>query len=68
MNTSPTAHTLEIDIDAEGEIHSTVKGVAGPKCGPLSEWLDTLGAVLCDKQTPDYRKPAQQAVVRKTGG
>jgi hypothetical protein len=64
MNTS---HTLEITIDPNGKITGEVKGVAGPKCGPLSEWLDQLGAVVCDKQTPDYRKPAQQAVTRGTG-
>lgn len=49
-------HTLEITIDPTGKITGEVKGVAGPHCGPLSQWLDELGHVTDDRQTPDYRK------------
>ncbi len=58
-------HVLIIDIKVDGKVTGEVKGVAGPECHPLSEWLDELGEVLEDKQTPDYRKPhEQQRVVR----
>ncbi len=53
-------HVIEITITPEGKIIGEVKGVAGPACAPLSQWLDELGQVLDDRPTPDYRKPDQQ--------
>jgi len=60
-------HQITIDILPDGKIGSTVIGVSGPACGPLSEWLDQLGAVLEDSPTSDYRKPAQQTTRLNTG-
>ena len=56
-------HTIIITIDENGKLSGEVKGISGPHCGPLSAWLDELGEVIDDRQTPDYRKPAQQSVV-----
>lgn len=60
-------HSIEIVIDPSGKISGEVKGVAGPRCGPLSEWLDQLGLLVSDRQTPDYRKQPKQAVTRPAG-
>ncbi|MDR3572844.1 MAG: DUF2997 domain-containing protein [Anaerolineaceae bacterium] len=61
MNNQP--HEIIIEIKPDGKISGEVKGVSGPHCAPLSEWLDELGEVLVDSQTPDYRKPSQQNVI-----
>lgn len=47
-------HTIEIIITPEGEIQSTVKGIAGPSCEGVTEWLKELGQVIDDKNTADY--------------
>ena len=48
-------YTIELEIK-DGKVHATVKGVAGPKCGELSKFLDQLGEVEKDEQTPDFQK------------
>ncbi len=50
-------HTINIEISPEGKVKGEVKGVNGPHCAPLSEWLDELGEVLEDRKTLDYNKP-----------
>lgn len=59
-----TPHTLEIVIDANGQISSTVHGIAGPDCSKISQWLDELGKVTLDEKTRDYSKPKDQALIR----
>ncbi len=49
-----TPHKIAIVIKPDGEMHTEVQGVAGPACGPLGEWLDTLGKVVRDEHTDDY--------------
>jgi hypothetical protein len=39
-----TPHTIQIEITPEGKVKATVEGIAGPQCGPLSAFLDALGA------------------------
>jgi len=64
MNNQP--HEIHITITPEGKIIGEVKGVEGPHCAPLSEWLNELGALEQDRQTPDYRKqPKQVLIIRK---
>jgi len=59
-------HVIEIKITPEGKVVGTVTGVAGAACAPLSAWLDELGEVESDSQTPDYRRqPSQTVQVRK---
>ena len=55
-----TAHTLTIEITPDGEIRSTVHGIAGPDCSKISEWIDSLGNVTKDEKTLDYSKPKDQ--------
>ena len=61
-----TAHVIEVDIDAEGKVHATVKGVSGAECGPLSKWLDELGKVEIDDPTGDMAKTSNVRVGQKT--
>jgi hypothetical protein len=53
-------HVIEITIMTDGKVKGEVKGVKGAECGPLSKWLDELGAVEVDSKTPDYHKQADQ--------
>jgi hypothetical protein len=57
-----TPHTIEITITPDGKVHGEVAGVAGPSCASLSAWLDVLGAIEDDRQTPDYRRQPAQTV------
>ncbi len=58
-------HSIIIDITPEGQIKSTVKGVKGPACGKLTEWLDQLGKVETTTPTPEYYQAAQAQVLIK---
>jgi hypothetical protein len=58
------AHVLEIVIANDGSISSTVKGVAGPDCSKLSQWLDEMGTVTKDTHTNDWNKDKDQRVYR----
>jgi hypothetical protein len=49
-----TPHEIIIEITEEGEVKAQVEGVAGPGCGPLSEFLNALGVVIEDGETPDF--------------
>jgi hypothetical protein len=51
---------IEIAINDEGEIESEVKGVLGPDCEGLADWLEELGDVVEHRRTPDYYR--RQAV------
>jgi hypothetical protein len=53
-------HVIEIVIGTDGKIKGEVKGVKGQQCGPLSKWLDELGAVEKDSKTADWHKNADQ--------
>jgi hypothetical protein len=53
-----TPVTIDIEITPDGEIKSTVSGVSGPQCGPLSEFLDKLGEVVEDSPTADFYQTA----------
>jgi hypothetical protein len=52
MNGTP--HTIEIEINEDGEIASTVNGVQGPSCEELTHWLEDLGDTVEHRRTPDY--------------
>lgn len=59
-------HVIEIKITPEGKVVGEITGVAGQSCAPLSAWLDQLGNVESDSQTPDYhRRSAQTVQIRK---
>ena len=47
-------HTIEIEINDEGEISSTVRGIQGESCADLTQWLEDLGAVVEHHRTADY--------------
>lgn len=53
-------HEIEITIDADGNVTGEVHGISGPQCGPISKWLDSLGDVVEDRNTPDYNRTASQ--------
>lgn len=57
---------IHVTIKPDGKVVSEVKGIEGPQCQELSKFLDSLGQVEVDRQTPDYRKqPRQGIVIRK---
>ncbi len=47
-------HSIEIVINADGTLESTVGGVAGPTCHELTQWLEQLGNVVEDRSTPEF--------------
>jgi len=61
-------HTITVKIFPDGKITSKEEGVSGPKCKELSAFLDDLGVVVEDTNTPDFYKPDQQAITIKGGG
>ena len=48
--------TIEVAIDAEGEIETEVKGITGPGCEEATKWLEELGEVKEHRHTSDYDK------------
>lgn len=60
------AHSIDVIIKDGGQIETTVQGVAGPDCGPLTAWLEEMGEVLSDDPTDDHRKkpPKQRVRIR----
>lgn len=50
--------TITVEIDAQGQVKATVEGVAGPVCGEISAFLDGLGEVTVDENTPDFFQQA----------
>jgi hypothetical protein len=50
--------TIIVDIDAQGQVKATVEGAAGPICGEISAFLDGLGIVTRDENTPDFYQQA----------
>jgi len=58
----PKPHEITIIITEDGHIESTVGGVDGPSCGELTKWLEELGTVEVDSQTPDFRKLPKQTI------
>lgn len=57
-------HEIEIEIGPNGEIKSTVHGVAGPDCAKLSAWLDDIGLVVEDVNTEDFNRREAVQVAR----
>jgi len=49
-----TQHTIEIKIAPDGKIEGEVQGIFGPECEEISKWLDELGLVELDENTPEY--------------
>ena len=62
-----TPHSLTIEISPDGEIKSTVHGIAGPDCSKISEWINDLGEVTRDEKTLDWSKGKDQdlKIIRK---
>lgn len=46
--------TINVEIDEQGNVKATVEGVAGPACAEVSAFLDRLGPVEVDENTPDF--------------
>jgi len=46
--------TIEITITEDGEIQSKVKGVLGPDCEGILDFLEELGDVVEHRRTSDY--------------
>jgi len=58
---------IEITINEEGEIESEVKGVLGPDCEGLADWLAELGDVVEHRRTPDYHRRQTRVARAKVG-
>lgn len=55
-------HQVIIKISPDGEIKSEVKGISGPSCSQASKWVDSLGKVTEDRNTPDYYRQDGQGI------
>lgn len=55
-------YEIDLEIDADGNVASTVKGVKGKACGELSAFLDALGTVTHDSPTPEFYQTETQSV------
>lgn len=65
---TPTpSHQIEILIAKDGTITSTVKGIAGPSCAGIADWLANLGQITDTAHTEDYYKDDQQALTYSAG-
>jgi hypothetical protein len=60
-------HEIELEITPEGQIKSTVKGVEGPSCEGLLDFLAEMGEIVADKRTPDFFRPVIQKAKQKGG-
>lgn len=59
-------YEIRVTVSKDGKITSEVRGVEGPQCHELSAFLNQLGKVEVDLQTPDYRKqPRQGLIIRR---
>ena len=55
------AHTIRVEIDAEGNVAAQVEGIQGPACGDASKFLDELGVVTRDEPTAEmYQQAAEE--------
>ncbi len=61
-------HSIEIIIDENGNLKSTVLGVEGPACEMISQFLKELGKARVDQKTADYFKKPKNTVRVKQGG
>ncbi len=46
-------HRVIITIAPGGKVASRVEGIAGPSCGDVSRWLNSLGTVEHTEDTPE---------------
>lgn len=58
-------YEIEIEVTPEGEIKATVKGVKGKQCGPLSQFLDELGIVTHDGDTPEAFQQENVTIINR---
>lgn len=58
-----TEEKITVDINANGTVKATVEGVTGPVCGEISAFLDDLGLVTVDENTPDFYQAVQGGTI-----
>lgn len=59
-------YEIRVTVSKDGKVTAEVRGVEGPQCQELSAFLNALGKVEIDIQTPDYRKqPRQGLIIRR---
>jgi len=59
---------IEVVINADGEIESEAKGVLGPDCEGLANWLEELGDVVEHRHTPEYYRRQRVGTHVQVGG
>jgi hypothetical protein len=64
-STRRETYTIEVTIRPDGQIESEVKGVCGPECEGLTEWMEDIGTVTEHRSTPDASRRPEQ--VRTSG-
>lgn len=58
---------IDIEIAPDGEVKATVRGVKGKQCGLLSQFLDALGNVTHDGDTPEALQREDQSLGTRLG-
>jgi hypothetical protein len=61
-------YSIDIKINEQGEIESTVNGVQGPSCEDLTAWLEELGTTVEHRHTEDFYRRQTTATRVRVGG
>jgi hypothetical protein len=62
------AHTIRVEIDAEGNIKAQVKGLQGQEIVEVAKVLDPLGEVQAEEHGPEFHQHVMDTEFQHVGG
>lgn len=57
-----TPHTITVTLKADGTMETVVDGIKGPSCEEATRFLEELGTVTADSNTPEFYQSDLQGV------